>query len=104
MRQPCFVSDKSRRHPGNEPTLLDEAPLSGAVTGKLQDFIQSVRRLIIERILHDHQLRGEELLGFGDGFVEIEGVKRVGGVAVAVASDDGDADTDDEDGRPEDQY
>jgi phosphoglycolate phosphatase len=33
-------------------------------------------------------LRGEELLGFGDGFVEIEEIKRVGGVAVAVASDE----------------
>ncbi|HMF20180.1 MAG TPA: hypothetical protein VKE98_23435, partial [Gemmataceae bacterium] len=42
----------------------------------------------IERILADHDLRGEELLGFGDGFVEIEEIKRVGGVAVAVASDE----------------
>ena len=42
--------------------------------------------MIIERILGDNELRGEELLGFGDGFVEIEEVKRVGGVAVAVAS------------------
>jgi phosphoglycolate phosphatase len=33
-------------------------------------------------------LRGEELLGFGDGFVEIEEIKSVGGVAVAVASDE----------------
>jgi hypothetical protein len=44
--------------------------------------------MIIERILEDHGLQGEELLGFGDGFVEIEEVKRVGGVAVAVASDE----------------
>jgi hypothetical protein len=28
------------------------------------------------------------LLGFGDGFVEIEEIKRAGGVAVAVASDE----------------
>ncbi len=28
------------------------------------------------------------MLGFGDGFVEIEEIKRVGGVAVAVASDE----------------
>ncbi len=28
------------------------------------------------------------MIGFGDGFVEIEEVKRVGGVAVAVASDE----------------
>ena len=33
-------------------------------------------------------MRGEELLGFGDGFVEIEEVRRAGGVAVAVASDE----------------
>ena len=39
--------------------------------------------MVIERILRDHGLRGEELLGFGDGFVEIEEIKRVGGVAVA---------------------
>ena len=28
------------------------------------------------------------MLGFGDGFVEIEEIRRVGGVAVAVASDE----------------
>ena len=39
-------------------------------------------------ILSEHGLRGAELLGFGDGFVEIEEVKGVGGVAVAVASDE----------------
>ena len=44
--------------------------------------------MIIERILSENQLRGEELLGFGDGFVEIEEVKKVGGVAVGVASDE----------------
>ena len=40
------------------------------------------------RILRDNHLRGEELIGFGDGFVEIEEIKRVGGVAIAVASDE----------------
>jgi hypothetical protein len=44
--------------------------------------------MVIERLLRDNGLRGEELLAFGDGFVEIEEVKRVGGVAVAVASDE----------------
>ncbi len=44
--------------------------------------------MIIERILRENVLHGEELLGFGDGFVEIEEIKRVGGVAVAVASDE----------------
>ena len=46
------------------------------------------RGLEVERMLREHDLRVEQLLGFGDGFVEIEEVKKVGGVAVAVASDE----------------
>jgi phosphoglycolate phosphatase-like HAD superfamily hydrolase len=44
------------------------------------------KRRVIEHVLGEHGLRGEELLGFGDGVVETEEVRRVGGVAVAVAS------------------
>ena len=33
-------------------------------------------------------MHGEELIGFGDGVVETEEVRRVGGVAVAVASEE----------------
>lgn len=58
------------------------------IYGALDDYQNFSKKMIIERILKEHQLRGEELLGFGDGFVEIEEVKRVGGVAVAVASDE----------------
>ena len=36
--------------------------------------------------MRDHSLRGEELLGFGDGVVETEEVRRAGGVAIGVAS------------------
>jgi len=45
------------------------------------------KRGVIDRILSDNGLRGEELLSFGDGVVETEEVRRVGGTAVAVASD-----------------
>jgi hypothetical protein len=44
--------------------------------------------MVIERLLRENDLHGEELLGFGDGYVEIEEIKRAGGVAVAVASDE----------------
>jgi hypothetical protein len=44
--------------------------------------------MIIDRILTEEQLSGAELLGFGDGYVEIEEVRKAGGVAVAVASDE----------------
>jgi phosphoglycolate phosphatase-like HAD superfamily hydrolase len=44
------------------------------------------KRAAIERLLATHGLRGDELLAFGDGVVETAEVRRVGGVAVGVAS------------------
>jgi phosphoglycolate phosphatase-like HAD superfamily hydrolase len=58
------------------------------IYGAMDDYQNFSKKIVIERILRDHDLRGEELLGFGDGFVEIEEVKEAGGVAVAVASDE----------------
>lgn len=58
------------------------------IYGAIDDYRNFSKQMIIERILRDEGLRGGELLGFGDGFVEIEEVKRAGGVAVAVASDE----------------
>jgi len=58
------------------------------IYGALDDHQNFSKKMIVERILSENNLRGDELLGFGDGFVEIEEVKRVGGVAVAVASDE----------------
>ena len=58
------------------------------IYGALDDYQSFSKKMIIDRLLGENNLRGEELLGFGDGFVEIEEVKRVGGVAVAVASDE----------------
>jgi phosphoglycolate phosphatase-like HAD superfamily hydrolase len=60
----------------------------GRIYGALDDYQSFSKQMIVERILRDHGLGGQELLGFGDGFVEIEEIKRVGGVAVAVASDE----------------
>lgn len=58
------------------------------IYGALDDYKNFSKKMVIERIIGDHDLQGDELLGFGDGFVEIEEIKRVGGVAVAVASDE----------------
>jgi phosphoglycolate phosphatase-like HAD superfamily hydrolase len=72
-----------------EAKLLRVADYFGPhIYGALDDYKTFSKQMIIERILRDHGLHGEELLGFGDGFVEIEEVKKVGGVAVAVASDE----------------
>ena len=58
------------------------------VYGALDDYWNFSKKLIIEKMLAEHQLHGAELIGFGDGFVEIEEVKRAGGAAIGVASDE----------------
>ncbi|HWY87088.1 MAG TPA: HAD family hydrolase [Gemmataceae bacterium] len=72
-----------------EAELLGLTVYFGAhIYGALDDYQNFSKKMVIERLLEDNKLRGEELLGFGDGFVEIEEVRRAGGVAVAVASDE----------------
>ncbi len=46
------------------------------------------KQMLIDRIIAEHELSGPEFVAFGDGFVEIEDTKRVGGIAVGVASDE----------------
>lgn len=58
------------------------------VYGALDDYKQFSKALVVERILDEMHLRGEQLLGFGDGYVEIQEVRKVGGYAVGVASDE----------------
>jgi len=64
--------------------FFDEA-LFFAPTGDDPSFS---KRAVIKRLRVDYGLRGEELLGFGDGVVETEEVRRAGGVAGAVAGQD----------------
>ena len=64
------------------------AYFDGHIYGALDDYRQFSKKMIVDRIIAENRLHGAELIGFGDGFVEIEEVKHVGGVAVAVASDE----------------
>ncbi len=58
------------------------------IYGALDDYKQFSKKMIIDRILREHGITGRQLLSFGDGYVEIENTKQVGGLAVAVASDE----------------
>ena len=60
----------------------------GEIYGALDDYKSFSKAMIIDRIIESHGLSGPELLGFGDGYVEIENVRAVGGVAVGVATDE----------------
>lgn len=71
----------------HETELLGLTPYFGPhVYGALDDYQNFSKKMIVEKILRENNLSGEELLGFGDGYVEIEEVKNVGGVTVGVAS------------------
>jgi phosphoglycolate phosphatase-like HAD superfamily hydrolase len=84
-----LASGTDLKYVRREAELLGIAPFFGRhIYGALDDYRNFSKQMVIERILRENNLCGEELLGFGDGFVEIEEVKRAGGVAVAVASDE----------------
>jgi phosphoheptose isomerase/phosphoglycolate phosphatase-like HAD superfamily hydrolase len=46
------------------------------------------KELVIKQILGDNNITGEELISFGDGYVEIELIANIGGYSVAVATDE----------------
>ncbi|HWB12644.1 MAG TPA: HAD family hydrolase [Pirellulales bacterium] len=58
------------------------------VYGALDNHRDFSKAMIIERMIQEMGVAGDELLAFGDGFVEIEETRRVGGVAVGVASEE----------------
>jgi phosphoglycolate phosphatase len=83
----------------DQPYVLDEAaalgltPYFGAaddarIYGALDEYVRFSKAQVIQDILRTHGLRGSQLLAFGDGYVEIEEAKRVGGIAVGVATDE----------------
>ncbi len=80
-------------HPymSREADLLDVSRyFDGGVFGARDDFKSFSKKILVERVIARSECRGEEFLGFGDGYVEIENVKEVGGVAVGVATDEPD--------------
>ncbi|MBN2474481.1 MAG: HAD family hydrolase [Pirellulales bacterium] len=79
----------------DEPYVHEEARLLGLdeyfgthIYGARDDYKTFSKARVIEGILRDNAVEGDLLVGFGDGYVEIENVVSVGGMAVAVASDE----------------
>jgi phosphoglycolate phosphatase len=83
----------------DQPYVLDEAQVLGLtpyfhdqgearIYGARDEYRLFDKALVIADILRTHCLSGSQLLTFGDGFVEIEETKAVGGIAVGVASDE----------------
>jgi phosphoglycolate phosphatase-like HAD superfamily hydrolase len=79
----------------DEAYVLEEVRLLGLeayfgphVYGAQADYRAFSKALVIGRILQENHLDGQSLLGFGDGYVEIQNIKAVDGTAVGVASDE----------------
>ncbi|MER3501196.1 MAG: hypothetical protein IMHGJWDQ_001204 [Candidatus Fervidibacter sp.] len=73
----------------DEAEALDIAKyFDGGIYGAFDEWEKFDKDILIRRILTEHNLIGPELVTFGDGFVEMEETKKVGGIAVGVASDE----------------
>jgi phosphoglycolate phosphatase len=58
------------------------------IYGALDNYWERSKAKIIKELLEKNNLSGDSLVVFGDGFVEIENCKEVGGIAIGVASDE----------------
>ena len=75
--------------------VLDEAGLLGVlpffgeqVYGAIDDYKSFSKRMLIKKIIAEEELKGPNFAAFGDGYVEIENTKEVGGTAIGVATDE----------------
>jgi phosphoglycolate phosphatase-like HAD superfamily hydrolase len=84
-----LASGTQMRFVRSEADLLRLTPFFGdEIYAPDGDDAAFAKRAVIERILSENNIRGEQLLSFGDGVVETEEVRSVGGTAIAVASDE----------------
>lgn len=74
------------RHEAN--LLQVTSYFDGGVFGALDDYKAFSKRILIQGLIANSEFRGDEFLGFGDGYVEIENIHEVNGVAVGVATDE----------------
>lgn len=61
---------------------------NGGIYGAIGDISKYSKKMVMEKIIKDNNLSGTELITFGDGPVEMRECRKVGGVAVGIASDE----------------
>jgi len=84
-----LASGTDHEYMRREAELLGVAQyFNGGIHGATNDYKNFSKKILIDRIIEQHNLAGGEFLTFGDGYVEIEDTKSVRGVAVGVASDE----------------
>lgn len=82
-----LASGTDQQYMREEADLVDVSRyFEGRVYGALDDYKSFSKKILIQRLIESAECEGSAILGFGDGYVEIENVKEVGGVAVGVAT------------------
>ena len=61
---------------------------SGGIYGAVGDITDCSKKMVIDRIMTEHHLRGPELAVFGDGPVELRESRKRDGLAIGIASDE----------------
>ena len=61
---------------------------NGGIYGSQNDIKKYSKKMVVDRIIRENNLHGDELVVFGDGPVEIREVVRIGGISLGVASDE----------------
>jgi hypothetical protein len=61
---------------------------NGGIYGAIGDISKYSKKMVMEKIIKDNNLSGAELITFGDGPVEMRECRKVGGIAVGIASDE----------------
>lgn len=86
---PYLASGTDEEHVLREAHLLGVDRYFGShIYGAQREYKTFSKKMVIERIIRENKLSGSEMLGFGDGYVEIENIHEAGGFAVGVASDE----------------
>ena len=73
----------------NEATLLGYADMfDGGIYGAVRDVTKFSKKMVMEKIINENDLKGNELAVFGDGPVEIRECRRFEGIATGITSNE----------------
>lgn len=85
----CYIaSGTGEKFVRDEAALLGIAPYFAGIFGAHADYKNHSKKIVIHRLVQQHQLAPGELVTFGDGKPEIADTKAVGGIGVGLATDE----------------
>jgi phosphoglycolate phosphatase-like HAD superfamily hydrolase len=85
----CFLaSGTDEKYVFDEANLLGITPYFKGIYGAQDDYTKYSKRMVIQKIIYENDLKGPNLIAFGDGYVEIEDTKGLGGIAIGLATNE----------------